>query len=144
MRAHERARQFRGENLKPWLFTIATRLAITGFRRQKRQAAVSLSQPAGACADGVHCGELAQTISDPAPGPADAAQLEEKRRQVRAALVSLPERQRAALILSYYHQLTYAQIAEAMGCSVGAVKTHLFRALKRLSSLLAEPAGGIE
>lgn len=143
VRAHERAGQFRGDNLKAWLFTIASRMAIGYFRRQKR-ATVSLSQPAGICADGVHCGALESTLPDASPGPDTEVQLEERRQQVRKALRSLPEKQRSALILSYYHQLSYAQIAEAMGCSVGAVKTHVFRALKRLSTLLEEPAGGLQ
>jgi RNA polymerase sigma-70 factor (ECF subfamily) len=143
VRAHERAGQFRGDNLKPWLFTIATRTALTWFRRQKR-ITVSLNQPAG-CADGVHCGAtLEGIITDRSPGPEAEAQIEEKRRLVRSALRRLPEKQRTALILSYYQQMSYVQIAEAMGCSLGAVKTHMFRALKRLSTLLAEPAGGIE
>ncbi len=83
-------------------------------------------------------------ITDRSPGPEAEAQIEEKRRLVRSALRRLPEKQRTALILSYYQQMSYVQIAEAMGCSLGAVKTHMFRALKRLSTLLAEPAGGIE
>lgn len=143
VRAHQRAGQFRGDNLKGWLFTIAARMAIGHFREKKRRAAISLSQPV-LCSDGVHCGTLEQTIADGRPEPAEQAQLEEKRRQVRAALSRLPEKQRSALVLSYYHQLSYAQIAETMGCSVGAVKTHVFRALKRLSTLLAEPAGGLQ
>lgn len=143
VRAHERAGQFRGDNLKSWLFTIAARLAIGHFRSKKRRAAVSLSQPA-LCADGVHCNALEATLPDSAAGPAEQAQLEEKRQQVRTALQELPEKQRSALILSYYHQMSYAQIADAMDCSVGAVKTHIFRALKKLATLLAEPAGGLE
>lgn len=144
VRVHERAGQFRGENLKGWLFTIATRLAAGQWRRQKRTAAVSLNQPAGACADGVHCGTLEGIIPDTAAGPDREAELEERRRLVRSALGRLPEKQRAAIILSYYHHMTYAEIAETMGCSLGAVKTHIFRAMKRLSTLLEEPAGGIE
>ncbi|MCE5186541.1 MAG: RNA polymerase sigma factor [Planctomycetaceae bacterium] len=143
VRAHERARQFRGENLKPWLFAIASRIATSGFRRIKRHAAISLNRPV-LCADGVHCQTLEQTVADRSPGPDARAQLEEKRQKVRQALGKLPAKQRSALILSYYHQMTYLQIAKAMGCSVGAVKTHLFRALKKLSALLAEPAGGLQ
>jgi RNA polymerase sigma-70 factor (ECF subfamily) len=144
VRAHERAGQFRGQNLKGWLFTIAARLAAGHFRRQKRNATISLNQPAGVCADGVHCGTLEGIIPDTAAGPDAEAELEEKRRLVRSALGKLPEKQRSAIILCYYHQMTYAQIAETMGCSLGAVKTHIFRAMKRLSTLLDKQAGGIE
>jgi RNA polymerase sigma-70 factor (ECF subfamily) len=143
VRVHQRAGQFRGENLNGWLFTIATRLTAGHFKKHKRSAAVSLNQPAGVCTDGVHCATLEGIIPDTSPGPDQEAEIEEKRQLVRAALGRLPEKQRAAVILSYYHQMTYAQIAETMGCSLGAVKTHMFRAMKRLSSLLDEQAGGI-
>ncbi|MHC4238082.1 MAG: RNA polymerase sigma factor [Planctomycetota bacterium] len=68
----------------------------------------------------------------------------EKRKQVRAALETLPTQQRAALILNYYHQMTYKQIAESLDCSVGSVRTHLFRALKKMAAVLPNPAGGVE
>ena len=68
--------------------------------------------------------------------------LDEQRQQVRDALDQLPEQQRAALILSYYHKLTYQQIAELLGCSINTVKTHVFRALKKMAALLPDPAGG--
>jgi RNA polymerase sigma factor (sigma-70 family) len=40
--------------------------------------------------------------------------------------------QRAAVVLHYYEDLPETEIAECLGCSVGSVKTHLKRALKRL------------
>ena len=94
--------------------------------------------------DGAHCPTLESTIPTTEPQPDQQAELDEKRQQVRAALNTLPTQQRAALILNYYHQMTYKQIAESLDCSVGSVRTHLFRALKKMAAILPDPAGGVE
>ena len=141
-RVHEKAGQFEGENLKPWLLTIATHTAINRYRKEKNTPTVSLNQPT--CGDGVHCATLESTLAADTTEPGREVELDEQRRMVRNSLMRLPEKQRAALVLSYYQKLTHGQIAEAMGCSIGAVKTHLFRALKKLRTLLPEPAGGMQ
>ena len=142
-KVHQHAAAFKGEDLRPWIFKIATNAALNRYRKEKKYAAVSLSSPVG-CSDGVHCSSLENTLSANTPGPDDEVELQEKRRTVRRALDQLPAQQRAALILNYYHQLSYQQIAESLGCSVGAVRTHLFRALKKMAAMLPDPAGGIE
>lgn len=53
-----------------------------------------------------------------------------------AALRSLPPRQREALVLRYYGDMTEAQIASVMGISRGAVKSHTARAMNALRSIL--------
>lgn len=55
---------------------------------------------------------------------------------VMRALQALPRRQREALVLRYYADLSEAQIAEAMGISAGAVKSHASRGLAALRSTL--------
>ncbi|MDX6219381.1 MAG: hypothetical protein QOJ48_1062 [Frankiales bacterium] len=59
---------------------------------------------------------------------------------LRRALAELPPRQRAIVVLRFYEDLTEAQVAEALGCSVGTVKSTVSRALVRLreSGLLQE------
>lgn len=54
----------------------------------------------------------------------------------RQALACLSPRQRAALTLRYWADLSEAQIAEEMGCSAGAVKSYLHRGVQRLRELL--------
>ncbi len=53
-----------------------------------------------------------------------------------AALRRLPERQRTAVVLRYYADLSEADMAETMGCSVGTVKSSLSRGLNRLRALV--------
>lgn len=62
--------------------------------------------------------------------------LREEQRQLVAALARLPERQREALVLRYWLDLREGEIAEAMGISAGAVKSHIFRAMGALGRLL--------
>ena len=59
-----------------------------------------------------------------------------------AALQRLPARQRTAVVLRYYSDMTEAQAAEAMGVTVGTVKSSVSRGLERLRTLLDEPEGG--
>jgi len=54
----------------------------------------------------------------------------------RQALGRLSPQQRAALALRYWDDLPEAQIAQTLGCSVGAVKSHLHRGVRRLRQLL--------
>jgi RNA polymerase sigma-70 factor (sigma-E family) len=58
--------------------------------------------------------------------------------RVTAALRRLPQRQREAIVLRYYADLSEAQIAEAMGISRGAVKSHASRGMATLRSLLEQ------
>lgn len=54
------------------------------------------------------------------------------------ALQSLPARQRAAIVLRYYEDLTEAETAAAMGCAVGTVKSQVFAGLARLRQQLGD------
>lgn len=56
----------------------------------------------------------------------------ERRLALDAALRELTPQQRAVLVLRYYADLTERQTADALGCSVGTVKSHAHRALARL------------
>jgi RNA polymerase sigma-70 factor (sigma-E family) len=58
---------------------------------------------------------------------------------VLEAVRSLPERQREAVVLRYYEDLAEADVAAALGCSVGTVKSQLSKARATLARRLAEP-----
>ena len=63
-----------------------------------------------------------------------------ERSAVAAALRALPARQREALVLSYYGDMSEAQIASVMGISRGSVKTHTASAMSALRSILEAEA----
>lgn len=131
LRVHQAAGRFRqGSTFKPWLFTIATRVAIDGMRRETRRPMnVAMS----------HEVDNRPELSEPSPDPSLAASISEQKQTVQQAIGSLAPRQRVALILSYYDGLSYPDIAGIMKCSVGTVKTHMARALRTLARLLPEP-----
>jgi RNA polymerase sigma-70 factor (ECF subfamily) len=101
-----------------WLLTIAVRLALNEARRGGR------------------------TADDDAPEPTETANPEteslrrELGRAIERAIVLLPDDQRAVFVLTELHDLTLAEIAEALGVPVGTVKTRLLRAREQLRARL--------
>jgi RNA polymerase sigma factor (sigma-70 family) len=67
--------------------------------------------------------------------PEDVVAHRELASSVAQALDSLPPEQRAVVELTFYHDLSYAEIAEIVGCPVNTVKTRMLRARQRLASL---------
>jgi len=122
-----RAHQYDGRaEVSSWLFAIAANACRDRRRRDRRAPVVPIDavpEPA-ARAEGVE-----RTLID-----------RERREAVRRALAELSEEQREALVLARYHGLPYAQIAEVLGISVGAVKTRIFRAVETLKSHFSEGA----
>ena len=139
-RVHEKADTFRGSRIKSWLFAIATNEAIDGFRRSRRLQVTSLNQKLD-CNDG-NCQELgAVAVTDNSYEPSQKVIVAEQKEQVRHALELLPARQRATLVLAYYQQLSYSEVAQVLGCSIGTVKTQMYRALKTLAHRLPDISG---
>jgi len=141
-RVHEKAHTFAGGAFKNWLFAIATNVAIDGLRRRKRLRLVSLNGKVD-CDDSDE--EFGTAIAaDNRCNPYDQAIKAEQAEKVRQAIELLPARQRATLVLAYYQQLSYGQIAEALGCSIGTVRTQMFRALRKLADRLPDIGQGVE
>jgi RNA polymerase sigma-70 factor (ECF subfamily) len=139
-RVHAKAHTFRGPQFKSWLYTIATRVAVDGFRRGRQMRLVSLNQKLDC--DGQDSTELGSVAA--AQGCCDPSQeaiRAEQKQQVRQALESLPPKQRATLVLAYYQQLSYRDVALALGCSIGTVKTQMYRALRALAQRLPDVSG---
>lgn len=75
------------------------------------------------------CDELPEREAVPAPDPAERQSLHDA---MWRAVLKLPERQRAMVVLRYYEDLSEAQTAEVLGVSVGTVKSAVSRALGKL------------
>ena len=72
------------------------------------------------------------------PGP-DALHASDDRDRLRRALLTLPARQRAVVVLRHYEDLSEAEVARILGCSVGTVKSQCARALAKLRDALNDP-----
>jgi RNA polymerase sigma-70 factor (ECF subfamily) len=82
--------------------------------------------------------ELDDTLADGAPTPPETLERERRDARVRAALAGLPERQRAALVLSHFEGCTQAEAAAILGVSEGALESLLSRARAALRQSLRE------
>jgi RNA polymerase sigma-70 factor (ECF subfamily) len=83
-------------------------------------------------------------------GAAEPLMEAEMRRVTREVLETLPDKYRTILILREYQDLSYTEMAEVLGCSIGTVESRLFRARKRFKEalerahpdLVPQPRGG--
>jgi RNA polymerase sigma factor (sigma-70 family) len=75
-------------------------------------------------------------VEDPAEGVTDAADLADRRTEVRAALDTLPPEQRQVLEMAYYGGKTQVQIAEEIEIPIGTVKTRTLAAMRKLRVIL--------
>ncbi len=111
----------------PWLMRLTTNQAIDHLRRHKRHR----HEP------------FDEALRDGSAGPAPQETEREVRAReidgrVRTALAVLSPTQRAVFAMRHYEGMALADIAEALGCTVGSVKVHLFRALKKLQKELED------
>jgi RNA polymerase sigma-70 factor (ECF subfamily) len=81
-------------------------------------------------------------VADPAAGPSDQLANRELSGRLTAAIGALPMNQRTAFLLHHVHGLSLEDAAAVMGCRVGTVKSHIFRATaalrQRISPWLTE------
>ncbi len=117
----------------PWLLRLTTNQGIDLLRRKKRQRHESLDETFAPEQDHGHAMD-AVTIRD----TEQDVRAKEIDARVRASLVVLSEAQRTVFVLRHYEGLSLAEIAEGLGCTVGSVKVHLFRALKKLQRELGD------
>jgi RNA polymerase sigma-70 factor, ECF subfamily len=115
---------------RPWVFSMAVRLIYNRLRDRKRHPGFSLDQKPDEDRPGPE-------LPDQSPLPSESLEKQHLAREVRKALDGLPENQRTAVLLARFEEMSYTQIAEAMGVSVTAVKSLLFRAKQTLKSSLA-------
>lgn len=114
-----------------WLFTIASRLATDHARRAQVRRAVSFDAPAAGDERA-----LADTLADTGSPADQQVAREQTAALVRTAMQELPLEQRTALALCEFENLSYADAAQAMGCSVKSVELRIYRAKQTLREIL--------
>jgi RNA polymerase sigma factor (sigma-70 family) len=110
LRAYPRLRD--ASNLRGWLFTIATNKAMDLWRSSKRRPTPVDTLP-----------------ERPAPEPGDGDP------ELWRAVGGLPPMQRAAVIHRYVLDLTYAEVAAALGCSEDAARANTYEGRRKLRSM---------
>jgi RNA polymerase sigma-70 factor (ECF subfamily) len=120
--------RFRGEaSLKTWLFAVIRKTAI-GEHRQNILRKLRWSDSS----------EAAATSVSPAEQPGVVFEKSETKALFQSALKSLPRRQREALHLVFYQDLSLSEAAEVMGISIGSARQHYDRGKKRLRESLGQ------
>jgi RNA polymerase sigma-70 factor (ECF subfamily) len=131
-----RARQEYAPSAKftTWMFRIATNLALNSVRDNRhRRMEISMDQP-------VDMGEEEQRpleVPDRTPSVEQDLVARVRAEMILKAIHSLPEKQRAAVLLHKYQELDYDEIARVLECSESALKSLLFRAYETLRVELA-------
>jgi RNA polymerase sigma-70 factor (ECF subfamily) len=109
------------DNLRAWLYKIATNAARSHWRRTNRMQIESIGEAE----------RLARRDQD--PETLVTAQME--LREVKKAVMSLPEKQRIALVLHRFQDLAYPDVAAAMGISEEAARANVYQAARKLRNI---------
>ena len=110
---------------KAWLYRIATNKAHDHWRSQGREKKVK---------------EGLRLITDElAPDASHRMEGAEAEKKLRAAIELLPDNQKEVLLMRYYGNLKFVEIAEMLGCPLNTALGRMHKAMIRLRELLAEP-----
>ena len=121
--------RFRGGSLRSWLLRISSNLCYDYLRASRRRPEQSLDQSMLNPSFSVPSGE---------DSPEQMALRGELRDHIQRAILSLPEDQRAILVMVDVQGLSYAEAAEAAGISIGTIKSRMSRARSRVRDSLME------
>jgi RNA polymerase sigma-70 factor (ECF subfamily) len=105
----------RQKSFSTWLLSIAAHYSIDQIRRRRMTLVPFEALPY-------------QDLPDQAPTPEAAVSKSEEQRHIRGLLESLNPTDRAAVVMFYWHDQSYAEIAEALDLTESAVKSRLHRA----------------
>ncbi len=113
----------------PWLYRIVTNTSLNHVQRWRRHESTS--------------DDDAPDIAEPAEsGPEDFTIRREEVSEVLTAMSEISPAYRAALTLRHIPQLSYQEVADALGLPLGTVKTHLHRARSALRAQLVKTGKG--
>ena len=118
LRAFRALNGFRGQaKFSSWLYRIALNLCRDWVRSERRTPVVQAPEE-------LEVLELS-AVREPTASVEDLVARRELTRIVERAMARLPEEQRTAIILKEYHELTFQEIADLVGCPLSTVKTRL-------------------
>jgi RNA polymerase sigma-70 factor, ECF subfamily len=127
IRAYQSLDQFHGRaKLSTWLYRIAVNYCLNQKRRKNWQSWLTLE----------FLDQQQIASEEIANNPQHQMEKKETDRLIQQAIEALPERQKMAIILSRYENLSYQEIAEAMNCSLSAVESCIHHAKKNLACSL--------
>jgi RNA polymerase sigma-70 factor, ECF subfamily len=131
LRAFRALNGFRGQaKFSSWLYRIALNLCRDWVRKERRTPVIQAPEE-------LEVLEMA-AVREPTPSVEDLVARRELTRMVERAMARLPEEQRTAIILKEYHELTFQEIADLVGCPLSTVKTRLYQGLSVLRRELAK------
>ena len=110
-----------GRKFSSWLLAIASHYCIDRLRRRRFSLVSWDDLPPW------------RWLPDPHPQPEEVALRHEAQYHVRELLNTLPPDYKAAVILRYWHELSYEEIAEALDSTLPAIKSRLFRARQMMA-----------
>ena len=122
-------RTFRGGSFRAWLFRIGANACYDEMRRRRARPADSLDEPHGE-------DDRPVDVPDTAPVPDEHMERKELEQALQEALSRLPADQRLAIVLADVQGLDYSEIAVAMDCSLGTVKSRISRGRRQLRIIL--------
>jgi RNA polymerase sigma-70 factor, ECF subfamily len=122
IRAYHALENYRGTaRFYTWLYRITVNLCMDRFRRRALERAHAVTE---------------EGIEKNSPAPDDVAIQRESNLAIRQAILSLPQDQRAVIILREIEGLSYKEIAQTMDVSIGTVMSRLYYARRRLREIL--------
>lgn len=110
--------KFQGQSsVGTWIYAIARNTCLSRLKRERLRETLPLEEAKSAAAPS----RRSDAVED---------------REIRALVDRLPEKYRQVLVMFYFEERSYEQVAEALALPMGTVKTYLYRAKKELASLL--------
>lgn len=124
IKAHHNIDKFQGQSsLFTWLYRIATNESLTFLEKKKKRYFFSIDD---------HQEKMESYIDQ--PGNIDGDEIQ---RLLHKALLTLPDKQRLVFHLKYQEELTYEEMSEITGTSIGALKASYHHAVKKIEHSLS-------
>lgn len=126
--------KFRQESgISTWLYRIAINLCKKSYNKKKRWSSVFTSS-----LDDPETGRQTARLASEDRSAGEIVEANEQESIIRREIYTLPEKHRSVIILKYLQDLSYEEMADILGCSIGTIKSRLSRAKEKLKSRLGK------